>query len=337
VDRPILPGVFTRPEGIDDATVAEALRDGWAFDAASVAYLPVGFGSHHWVAQAANEERRFLTVDDLAARYFLGDNPATAFDALASAFATARTLGDAGLGWVVGPSVGVDGRVLRWLQEPFSIAVFPYVDGSSAAEYDTETERREVIALLGELHRSTGRVAAIARRETFALPNRADLEIALAEVGLSWAGGPYAEPARTLLAQHVNSVRGRLANYDRLVRTALRDQSGWTITHGEPHSGNLLRTDAGLRLIDWDTALVAPPERDLWMLLDAGSADAEHYTGATGRPIDPDVLCLYARWWDLCEIGIYLAGFRAPHDDSTDSAVAWRGLQHAIRGSAPGR
>ena len=233
---------------------------------------------------------------------------------------------------MVGPSVGTHGQVLSWLQPPYSIAVFSYVDGVAAGEYDADAERMEVIALMAELHRCRDRVAAIARRETFAVPNRADLELAIDELTTSWSGRPYAEPARALLAQHLDGVRRRLADYDRLVQHALRDANGWTITHGEPHSSNVMRTDAGLRLIDWDTALIAPPERDLWMLVsEPDDAHARTYTGLTGRPVDGSLLRLYALWWDLCEIASYVAGFRSPHADTEDSAVAWRGLRHSIR------
>ncbi len=36
------------------------------------------------------------------------------------------------------------------------------------------------------------------------------------------------------------------------------------LTHGEPHPGNAMLAADGWRLVDWDTALVAPLERDLW-------------------------------------------------------------------------
>ena len=32
------------------------------------------------------------------------------------------------------------------------------------------------------------------------------------------------------------------------------------VTHGEPHVGNAIRTEAGWMLVDWDTTLLAPPE-----------------------------------------------------------------------------
>lgn len=89
-----------------------------------------------------------------------------------------------------------------------------------------------------------------------------------------WSTGAYAEPARALLHQHAGDVVRSLAAYDDLARAALRDRTDWTITHGEPHSGNVLRTADGLRVIDWDSALLAPPERDLWMLLSPTGEDA---------------------------------------------------------------
>ena len=324
--------MFTRPTAIEDATIIAALRAGWQFDAVAVDYLAAGFGSHHWVASAADGAQHFLTVDDLAGRDFFGGNPPAAFDALSTAFAVAHQLANA-LDWVVGPLADTDGQVLRWLAEAYTIAVFPYVEGTTTEQYASDAERSNVVALVAELHQSTGALTAPARREVFRLPNRADLEAALRSLDDAWTGGPYSEPARALLRQHANGVRRVLGDYDDLAHEALRDPTGWTITHGEPHSANVMRTNGGLRLIDWDTALLAPPERDLWMLLPPGGPDplGQRYTEITGHAVNEALLRLYALWWDLCEIGIYLAEFRATHTDTEDSRVAWQGLQQSIQ------
>ena len=324
--------MFTRPAAIQDATITAALRAGWGFDAVAVDYLAAGFGSHHWVASAADGARRFLTVDDLADRDFFGESPPTAFDALSKAFVVAHALGDT-LDWVVGPLADTDGRVLRWLAQDYSIALFPYVEGTTTEKYAFDAERSSVVALIAELHLSAGELAGLARREAFRLPNRADLEAALESLDDAWAGGPYAEPARALLRQHANGVRRVLGDYDDLSHEALRHPTEWTITHGEPHSANVIRTNDGLRVIDWDTTLLAPPERDLWMLLPRSGRNAltQQYADITGHAVNEDLLSLYALWWDLCEIGIYLAEFRAAHTDTEDSRVAWQGLQQSIQ------
>lgn len=141
--------MFTRPHTLKDETVVAALRAGWGFDATAVGYLAVGFGSHHWVAKSADGARRFVTVDELTARDFLGADPRTAFASLSTAFGAARTLNDDGLDWVVGPMPGTDGQVLRELDPKHSIAVLSYLEGSTTSEYTSEAERGAVVARTG--------------------------------------------------------------------------------------------------------------------------------------------------------------------------------------------
>jgi aminoglycoside phosphotransferase (APT) family kinase protein len=103
------------------------------------------------------------------------------------------------------------------------------------------------------------------------------------------------------------------------------------ITHGEPHAGNVMTTPGGLALVDWDTVLLAPPERDLWDMAGDDGSLLGHYTRATGIQIDPEALALYRLWFDLAEISEYLTLFRAPHGDTADAAEAWENLRHFLR------
>ena len=322
--------MFTRPPSVHDTAIGDAVRAGWGFDAERVDYLAAGFGSHHWVAVDARGARRFVTVDDLAAKEFLGPGADAAFAGLRSAFAVARELHGLGLDWVVAPQPDGAGSVVRRLDEAYSIAVFPYLDGSTAREYASPEERMEVASLLSQLHRHPP-LRQVARSDSLRLPNRRDLDAALADLDEPWEGGPYAERASGLLRERAASVRGSLASYDRLAAAALRDSSTWTVTHGEPHARNVMRTQDGLRIIDWDTLLFAPPERDLWMLVgSAADPVAERYAQVTGHRVDQALLDLYALWWDLCEVAMYVAVFRSAHEDTEDMRVSWGGLQESI-------
>ena len=87
-------------------------------------------------------------------------------------------------------------------------------------------------------------------------------------------------------------------------------------------------------LIDWDTALLAPPERDLWTIAgdDGGVVDA--YTAATGIPVDPNALDCYGVLWDLNEIAGYITLLRRTHVDNADVAESWRNLRHFLQPAA---
>jgi spectinomycin phosphotransferase/16S rRNA (guanine(1405)-N(7))-methyltransferase len=102
------------------------------------------------------------------------------------------------------------------------------------------------------------------------------------------------------------------------------------LTHGEPHPGNTMTTGDGLVLVDWDTALVAPPERDLWTIAGDDTTVLAAYTAATGRTVVDDALECYRRSWDLTEIALYVALLRAAHDDTADVRESWHNLQMTL-------
>ena len=92
-------------------------------------------------------------------------------------------------------------------------------------------------------------------------------------------------------------------------------------------------------LVDWDTALVAPPERDLWSLAAEDPSIIDQYEASTGIRVERHALDLYRLTWDLTEIALYVDQFRRPHGDTEDTRVAWAGLEchlDPVRWSAPG-
>jgi spectinomycin phosphotransferase len=275
-----------------------------------VVYAALGFGSHHWIATDAAGARRFVTVDVLAAAGNSG------FPRLTAAFQTARQLCDEGLEFVVAPLPDRRGDVLRRLTDRFSIAVFPYVEGTAGrcGEYATERQRSEVRRLIGVLHTATAMVDGIALREDFSVAARPSLEHALTELDRPWDSGPFAEPARRLLGEVEADLRTAFAAYDELVELVKADPTPWVITHGEPHAANVIWTDDRPRLVDWDTALIAPAARDLWTLT---------------QPSDDPAFALYRLRWDLTEIALYVSEFRRPHARTADTVVSRRGLQHS--------
>ncbi|MBO4205393.1 phosphotransferase, partial [Micromonospora echinofusca] len=266
-----------------------------------------------------------------------GTGREAAADQLDRAFRTASALHtDAGLDLVVAPVPTRTGAVVRRLTDRYALSVTPMVAGTAGRFGPHPSgDRTEVVDLLARLHRATPAVADTAPRLDLTLPGRDRLHGALADLDRQWTAGPYGEPARRLLAGRAGYVAGLLTDFDRLVDRVRRSGAAPVVTHGEPHPGNLLRTRDGLRLVDWDTVRLAPPERDLWMLTPAfdrlagGEPDGQvgdlldRYTGATGRTVTVDGLALWPLWWELADIAGYVDDLRRPHGDTADTAAAW--------------
>ena len=102
------------------------------------------------------------------------------------------------------------------------------------------------------------------------------------------------------------------------------------ITHGEPHPGNIMRGGGGLLLIDWDTAGLALPERDLWLAAGDDARAAGRYAELTGRRVSGAAMDLYRLRWSLDDIALSVRDFRAPHEQNEDTALMWEAITEEI-------
>jgi spectinomycin phosphotransferase/16S rRNA (guanine(1405)-N(7))-methyltransferase len=180
-----------------------------------------------------------------------------------------------------------------------------------------------VLGLLVAVHTATAAASRHALADDFVVPHRDELEATCAAAGDVGDCGPYAHRAALLVRQHAGPIQRLLVRYDDLVMQARSQPGRMVLTHGEPHPGNTMLTDAGWLLVDWDTALLAPPERDLWSL-DPGDRTILHaYASATGVVPLQSLLDLYNLRWDIGDIAIDVSRFRRPHDGSIDDEKAW--------------
>lgn len=320
------------PEDVETSALVDALADGWGFTVESAEYAAVGAGSYHWIVGGPAGARGFVTVDDLDGQACLGDTRESVFDALGRAFDTAAALRASGLSFVVAPIPASGGGTVRRLGPRHTIALFPFMDGE-AGEYGRYGPgvAAAIVAMLAQLHRATPAVRSVAGSVGLDLQGRGRLEAGLREVDQPWSGGPFSEPARHAFAAHASDLSDLLGLADRLAAEVERRGGEWVITHGEPHSANVMRTGESHVLLDWDTVALAPPERDLWMLADDSADEAAvAYAEATGRSVDQDALDFFRLTWDLKDIANYLSQVRSPHDRNEDTEKAYDVLTNCL-------
>jgi spectinomycin phosphotransferase len=313
--------VHERPAGLADAAVAAALVRHWQLDVADLRYAPVGYGGYHWTAVDDAGGRWFVTASRLAGPADLADLQAT--------MRAARALADAGLEFVVAPMRTRRGEVVIHGWPEYAISVFPFVDGVPGQWGDTFStpDRAAMTEMLAVLHTAGAPAAAPVR--DLSPRSRTHLEISLRERGRPWRGGPYAEPARALVAEHADGLATALAVFDDLAAQVA--SCALVLTHGEPKPNNLIRRGDDLLLIDWDTVGLAPPERDLWWILSDSGAEAARYAELTGCEVSPQAVSLYRLRWDLDDVGLLLADFRAAHKQDKDTEAGWAGLVATVQ------
>jgi spectinomycin phosphotransferase len=325
--------VLTPPPDLDQDGLVRALAY-WGLREARLVYLPVGFGAHHWRAEGEEGRRAFVTVDDLGAGFQRSDDLDTTFAVLECAYRTAAALRDeAGLEFVLAPLSDGEGVILRRLAERHAVSVAPFLDGTSSSygEYESRAERRRMGDLLGRLHAAGERIAGdFPRRDDCSIPSRPVLDDALATLDEPWGTGPFADSTRALLVGHAETLEVRLRSHDALAARVVDRAGSWVITHGEPHRANvMLDVLGGLRLVDWDTTLIAPRERDLCMVFDERLTGWSEYSSVIGEHValDREALELYRQWWDLADIAVFVGLFRRPHVEDENTVASFKVLR----------
>ncbi len=311
--------MLTPPERLRPDLLEAAVRDNWALASVELEYRALGFGSHHWEAKSGDGSRWFVTLDELATRRLARDEPLdSVFDRLDASLAAAGDLRDSGLTFVHSPRLTRAGVRLVRLSEEFSLALYPFIEGRgySWGETFSPEHRAAMLDQVIAIHTAPAVARRHARRDDLAIQNRAELDAVLdgwRPPAGSVPSGPYEEPTLELIARHEPGIRDRLAAYDALAATVAARPERAVLTHGEPHIGNSMLTGAGWVLIDWDTALISPPERDLCNLDPGDGSLLVAYERATGTTLRPGALELFRRRWDLADLAIAVSQFTEPH------------------------
>ena len=164
--RRVAPLMLTRPAGLSDELLAQALAGGWGITPAAISYLAVGYGSHHWRTTTIGGARWFMTVDDLAERLRSpADTVDAAYHRLRSALLTARALRESGASFAVTPVAAANGDVLHRVGGSYALAVYPFVDGRAREFGDTlsPADLAAILPLITAVHGAPASVRDHAR------------------------------------------------------------------------------------------------------------------------------------------------------------------------------
>lgn len=242
---------------VSDNDVLELVRRHWWDHVDRVAELPGGSrAARHWLASQGFRPLLVVTLDRL------GPDPDGSASRLESAYSAAGELAFR-LDFVV---AGLPNDRLTYTvpMGDSVLSVAPWVHGERREVLDV-LAARDTAWLLERLHR-----ARIPRD----LPRWEPLDpVQLA----AWLGPRASRP----------DVRRMLAEHHRLA--ALAAGRPWVVTHGAAHPDNQLVTVVRTLLVDWASVALAPRERDLHALVEAGHGELL----ATELDPDPEMLELF--------------------------------------------
>jgi spectinomycin phosphotransferase len=213
-------------------------------------------------------------------------------------------LASLGIDAVIPPLPDLQGRLGSALDE-YAVIVYPFVEGRDAYEVAlTDEQRRALGAAARAIHgaRLPAAARADAPSETFGPAWRT---VASDLLDLAERRGPVpdavAEEMAAFMRRRARAIRKLIDRAGALAESLARRRPRGVLCHGDLHAGNLhVAGDGRVYIVDWDTLVIAPPERDL-MFVGAGidrvwrgrGAGAAFYRGYGRARVDREALAYY--------------------------------------------
>ena len=295
--------MLEKPHLADDAIVS-CLRARYGVVASHLEFLPIGNDSAARVYRADTANGR---------AYFLKLRRGQACE---PGICVPRYLKDHGLEQVVAPLAAAAGDL--WVSlEGFTLIVYPFIDGSPGMEAGlSESQWREFGNVLRRMHASAlpPPLAALLPTETFT-PRWSGLVTSLLEQTES---ARYPDHWQAELAVFLRGkskeISALVARAEALGSALRRRPADLALCHADAHTGNVLVSGAGgVFVVDWDSTLLAPKERDLMFVVGGvvggcpvGPADeAAFFEGYGATSVDWAALAYYRHEWVVQDIGDY--------------------------------
>ncbi|MBW7457036.1 phosphotransferase family protein [Paenibacillus sepulcri] len=149
----------------------------------------------------------------------------------------------------------------------FTVVLFNFIEGETLAEsYPFSKEILEAIAeSLAAIHRITPYIDhSMLLTETFDISFAPELEKCLAALeSIQIADSSMKRETRAQVLPRKERILALLTLVRELRGRAVSETKAMVLCHGDIWGGNLIRHDNGLYFLDWESAILAPPELDL--------------------------------------------------------------------------
>ncbi len=259
--------MLSKPD-LKDSEIVRCLREAYGLDVASMSFLPIGADFSTAVYKVTTHK---------GAEYFLKLRSGEFLEASVS---VPKYWVDLGIKQVIPPIPTTTGQL--WVDLGISTAsfkaiVYPYVEGRNGVEAKLSSNQwAQFGAAIKKLHDTDipFPVTKNVPRETFSSKWRDAVSAFLIRIEDELCIDPIAAKTATFLKAKSVEILTTIDRIECLASSLQKQALSYVLCHADLHGWNLLiDKKAELYIVDWDTLIFAPKERDL-MFMGAGIWDS---------------------------------------------------------------
>jgi spectinomycin phosphotransferase len=248
--------MLEKPDLPDDYMIA-CLHDAYGLPVRQIAFLPLGADSNTAVYRA-------VMADDTA--YFVKLRRGV-FDEMSVVLP--KFLSDLGIRQIIGPLATKTGQLWAPLEQ-FTVTLYPFIEGRNG--YDCVLSDNQWVDFgraMKSIHTAVipPSILTHIQRETYSSQWRNIVKGYMEQVELQTFQEPIAARLATFLRTKRAQIVDLIGRTERLAQAFETRSREYTLCHADIHAGNILLDAANtMYIVDWDTAVLAPKERDLMFI-----------------------------------------------------------------------
>ena len=317
--------MLIKPDLKDEEIIA-CLRDAYELNVETIIFLPLGADFNTAV---------YRVTTNNGSDYFLKLRSGEFLEASVS---VPKYLVDLGIKQVI-PPLATKTEQLWTSLASFKAILYPYVEGRNGIEAKLlEDQWAQFGAAIKRLH-STDISSSITKdvpREMFSSKWRETVKAFLMRIESDVFEEPVAIKIALFLKSKSSEILKLVERAEKLATTIQKQPLDYVLCHADMHGWNLIvDKEAALYIIDWDTLIFAPVERDLMFvgagIWDSGLTAAEEeslfYQGYGQTTINKDVLCYYRFERIIQDIGDYCEYIFLSDEGGEDRMRCFEALQ----------
>lgn len=321
--------MLTKPN-IQDQEIVICLQDDYALDVDKISFLPLGADLNTAV---------YRITTSRAKEYFLKLRNGEFLEASVS---VPKHLADLGMKQVI-PPIATKTRQLWASLGSFKAILYPFVEGHNAMEVNMSDQQWiEFGATMQRFHKVDIPQAIThgVPRETFSSTWRERVKTFLGRIEHEAFKEPIAERMSLFLKAKTDEILKIIKRAENLAHKLHKQPLLYILCHGDIHGWNLLLDHEGdLYVVDWDTLIFAPKERDL-MFISAGLGDSGKtpleeknlfYQGYGQTEINHDAIAYYRFERIIEDIAVYCEQIFLSDEGEEDRLQSFEYLQSNFR------
>ncbi len=310
---------------LSDEKISASLQAEYGLRVAQIAFLPLGVDLNAAV---------YRVVADDTTPYFLKLRSGV-FDETSAALP--KFLSDQGIPHIIPPLATSTGQLWANL-DLFKVILYPFVEGCNGYEADlTDRHWIEFGAALKSIHSVTlhSPLSSCIQRETYSPQWRDIVQTFMARLETDFFEDPVAARTAAFLRTGRAQVLDLVERTDQCAQALRTHSPEFVLCHSDLHAGNILiAADGAFYLVDWDSPILAPKERDL-MYAGGGQfgaartpeqEEALFYQGYGQTQINPNALAYYRYERIVEDLAVYCEQLLLSNAGGADREQALRYL-----------